>query len=310
MEHHRLKPLKIAVAIVSYNSTAYTLALLRSIEKLTLHGHQLSIIIVDNGTEEAAYKKLVKFVNQKRLFPIKLIRNKKNVGLSKALNQTLRFIKKSDYVWRLDNDVILPKTVLQDLLKTMDTFPDCGCVGSIAFDYDSHKPIFGGGWKVNWWRGSVIPIQPIKVTTECDFVSGYSLLFPTKVIQKIGYLSDENYFAYVEDVDICRQVQKQRKKVYLNPKAIVYHPTIMAKHLNPFLMHLSTRNRIFMIRKNALVWQKLTFMGYFLSVSMAFNLRNIWKLKATAEQKMSLLQAYLKGVGDGFFMKMKSPVGE
>jgi len=301
------KKIKIAIVIVSYNSTSDTIALLRSLIKLPPNHLSLSIVLIDNGTPEKDYQKLASFAHSKNQISIKLIRNEKNVGLSKALNQAVPFCKNSDYIWRLDNDVKVTKSTLNGLIAVAETYPKVGCVGSVAYNYDHHGQLFGGGWRVNWWRGSVVPIPTPKKPVVCDFVSGFSLLFPTTVIKEIGYLSDENYFAYSEDVDICRQVQKLGKKVYLNPNSILYHRQTAVKNLSPFLVNLTIRNRVLMMRKNATKLQMIAFTPYFFTVATVFNLKNILSLPTNMSQKEILIQAYFKGVSDGFLRNFVKP---
>src|SRR5258708_3351240 len=302
------KKIKIGVVIVNYNGTQDTIDLVRSLRLNTKGNVSFFFCIVDNGSDIFSFRKLRLLAKNARKNKMVLIRNTKNLGLSKALNQGYKRLPKTDYIWRLDNDVIVKKSTLPELLKTMTTHADCGCVGSIALGYENHKKSLRGGWRVIWRRGSVIPLSIPKTEIVCDFVSGYSLLFREGVAKKIGYLSDENFFAYVEDVDICRQVQKHGMKIYLNPKAVVYHREVIAKHYNPFLIYLSTRNRIYLMRKNTSLPTLLLFTPYMISIATAFNIKNILHLSTTFDKKIILFMHYIKGLWEGYFNFLRAPI--
>ena len=39
---------------------------------------------------------------------------------------------------------------------------------------------------------------------------------------EIGYF-DENFFMYLEDIDLCKRVRKKKKKIFINPNIKIYH---------------------------------------------------------------------------------------
>lgn len=302
------KKITIAVVIVNFNSTKDTITLLHSLS--TNHGlvFRFKIFVVDNGTHEKDFQLLQTFLKNEVPLPSVLIRNKANIGLSQALNQVIPKVYASDFIWRLDNDVTVKKTTLSHLLKTMNENADCGCVGSVAYGYENHNQVLGGGWDVNLWKGSVTPIFPTPQRSRaCDFVSGFSQLFRTSDIKKIGYLSDSNFFAYVEDADICLQMKRIKKNIYVNPKSIVYHRIVLAKNLKPFLIYLSTRNRFFLMRKNSRAIQYLIFSMYFFIIATSFNLKNIWLSGGTLTQKAALAISFFKAIFDGYILPLEYP---
>ena len=65
-----------------------------------------------------------------------------------------------------------------------------------------------------------------------DWVAGMFVVFRKDVFRSLGGFDDRRFFMYMEDVDICRRINKAGFNVLLNPKVSVVHLAQRASHKN------------------------------------------------------------------------------
>lgn len=90
------------------------------------------------------------FCPQNIKYPVIIIKNRKNYGFAKGNNIALKFVlKRKDfsYVWLLNNDTIIEKNTLENLLKKAKENKKIGFVGSVIRYYQNPNFIqaVGGG---------------------------------------------------------------------------------------------------------------------------------------------------------------------
>jgi hypothetical protein len=230
---------KVFVTLVNYNSKNNTDVCLQSLEEINTSGFTLNVVVVDNASEE-------KFPNDKKYqnFNLELIRSEKNLGFAGGQNLGIKFAldNGADYIVVLNNDVILDKNLIIELLKTFDTEKNCGIVSPkiyFARGHEFHKdrysqPELG---KVIWYAGGKIDWRNIiashlgvdevdkgqyEKTEETDFASGCCEMIKREVFEKLG-LFDERYFLYYEDNDLSQRARAQNFKIFYQPKASMWH---------------------------------------------------------------------------------------
>lgn len=115
-------PEKVTVALTTFNRWKFTK---RTLENLYLHTDpKVEIIIMDNGSTDGSVEKIKKFIaNQKVKLNIKLVDNKKNLGIGRAVN--VAFEKGSgDLLIKLDNDILVQPDWVCYLWKIYKHFGD------------------------------------------------------------------------------------------------------------------------------------------------------------------------------------------
>ncbi|MDD4353774.1 MAG: glycosyltransferase family A protein, partial [Candidatus Nanoarchaeia archaeon] len=126
MKNHR-----ISVIMSAYNTERYIAEAIESILNQTFKDFEF--IIIDDGSTDDSLKIIKRYVKKDRR--IKLIHNKKNIGLTKSLNKGLK-IAKGQYIARMDaDDISLPQRfqIQYDFLeKNKDIF----LIGTTAFLID------------------------------------------------------------------------------------------------------------------------------------------------------------------------------
>jgi len=114
---------KVTVLMPVFNDEKYLKQSIASILNQTFRDFEF-LIIEDASTDKSA--ELIKTFKDRR---IKVLINKKNLGISSSLNKGLK-IAKGEYIARMDaDDISLPRR-LEKQVKFMDRNPDVGICGS------------------------------------------------------------------------------------------------------------------------------------------------------------------------------------
>jgi GT2 family glycosyltransferase len=86
--------------------------------------------------------------------------------------------------------------------------------------------------------------------TQCFWASGTAIMVRKKYFLEVEKF-DENFFAHMEEIDLCWKLQLKGYKVYVNPKSVVYHKNAVSlpmTSLKKFM--LNHRNSIIMLLSN------------------------------------------------------------
>jgi len=196
-------------------------------------------------------KKINKLKSNRNLI---LIRNDSNYGFSEGNNIGIKFsieILDPDYILLLNNDTIIDKNSLTELVSFAYDNKKVGIVGPKVFYYDNPNEIAYIGHNVNLCSGRILdpevknPSSPLKI----DYVVGCGLLIKTKVINDIGML-DPDYFLYYEDVDLCLRALKSGYEVYYLPSSKIWHKISLSKNRSLNSYYYGNRNSFLLIKKN------------------------------------------------------------
>lgn len=225
-------------------------------------------------------KKLDSLPSDKKLF---ILRNDKNYGFAEGNNIAIRQViieNNSSYILLLNNDTVVDKDFLKELIYSISKNNSIGIVGPKILNYYNKNIEFLGGKRT--FTLSAIKHLHYSNNPYVDFLTGCCMLFKMCDIKKIG-LFDNRYFCYFEDADLCERFKNNGKKLFVEEKSIIYHKITKSSHgRNEFLEYLYQRNRIiFNIKFNKqniffvpfMLWQ------FFLKPAKAIIFLNIKGLK-------------------------------
>ncbi|MDI6786324.1 MAG: glycosyltransferase family 2 protein [bacterium] len=252
---------KIAIVLLNWNFADDTIECINSLKKVDYKNFK--IIVVDNGSANNSWKTIEDTFKSE----IILIRNEQNLGFSggnnKGIEQALN--DKVDYIFVLNNDTIVDKEILKELVCFMEDNPQAGIVAPVMFFYNRPDYIWfaGGIMDRNTGIGDHIGYgekfsSKFDKIIECNFLTGCGMFFRSKVFKEVG-LFDTAYFHTSEDADLCFRVMDQGYKLYLNPKARLWHKcaaSLLNLAKNKSFIHPSSyiyyevRNRLLFIKKN------------------------------------------------------------
>ncbi len=299
---------KVFVTILNYNGNRDTHNCLNSLEELNIADFELNVVVVDNASRE-------KFSEDKKYqkFNLKIIRSEENLGFSGGQNLGIKFAldNGADYVVILNNDVILDKNLIIELLKTFDE-KDCGIVSPkiyFARGHEFHKDryqqdelgkvIWYAGGKIDWQNliASHVGVDEVdkgqyEKVEGIDFASGCCEMIKREVFEKVGFF-DERYFLYYEDNDLSQRVKKLGFKVFYQPKSILWHLNAgsaggSGSSLQDYYI---TRNRLIFGFSYATLRTKFALIRE--------SLRNI--ISGRAWQKKGAMDFYLRRFGEGSY---------
>lgn len=242
---------KVAIVIVTWNKKDYVIKLLDSLEDINYKNYD--IIVVDNASTDHTGELIRKQFSQ-----VHLIMNSENLGGTGGFNTGLTYVLDKGgykYTWLLDNDAVVEKDTLIELVKVMEEDDKVGITGSMIMEPDremivelgAHVAWSIGTWKPNFRNNRLSTLNEID-TAEVDYVAACSSLVRNEVLYKIGIM-DERYFIHWDDIDLSLRAKEAGYKVMASPKSKAYHG-IEDKPINPIMSYYDIRNGLLTITKH------------------------------------------------------------
>lgn len=243
---------KVAIILVNYNGTKDTNECVRSL--LNVEYEPLWIIIVDNGSP-------TKFILNKKYSKNKnivCIASESNLGFSGGNNLGIKYaldILRVKYIALLNNDTVVEPDFLKSLIEVERCNSPC-IVGGRIFYYFNKSLIWYAGGEYSRSTGETTHTgfnetcflddgSEIKVT----FITGCLMLFSSSVVEKIGYLPEEE-FLYFEDTDYCCKALDSGIKLIYAPNAVIYHKvSASTKDKSTLQNYYMIRNGLYVIKK-------------------------------------------------------------
>jgi GT2 family glycosyltransferase len=254
MQSNTLIKCKTALVILNYNGRFFLEKFLPSV---TQHTNQAQLVIIDNASTDDS----VTFLNTH--YPqIPLIQNADNQGFSKGYNTGLKQIEAEYYVL-LNSDVEVSPNWLEPLLSLMENNPQiAACQPKIKAECEktSFEAAGAAGGFIDKWgfpfcRGRIFDHLEkdegqYEDNVEVFWASGACLLIRAKLYHEMGGL-DEDFFAHMEEIDLCWRLKNAGHQIYHCSESEVYHVGggTLPKS-SPFKTYLNFRNNLAMLLKN------------------------------------------------------------
>ena len=287
-----------AVLVLHYGKASYTGRCLESILRWEGAPESYSLLVIDNS-ETQDYSLPAEAVSA----GVTLVRTGKNLGYGGGMNFGIQEARRggADLLFLLNNDVVFGQSCLTKLGGFLQENPKAGLVAPlIVYDGDPER-IWATGSRILNLRGrSHDPFHNRRVRefpspVRVDALTGCALMVRREVFDRIG-LFDENYFAYYEDVDLCRRAGLSGYDSYFFPQVTLRHAVSASSRGRPPLRrrpeYFMARNRIYFVRKGSGRTKWLLFL-LFLSLEALWYL-----LKNSLRLKFSRIAAFALGVHD------------
>lgn len=177
----------------------------------------IEFIIVDDGSDENVKAQLIEISEKDSR--IRIITNKKNIGLTKSLNRGISEAS-GKYIARMDSDDISMPERLEKEIQYMETHPDVAVVGSEVCGVDSNK-------KIRLIRHS----DKLEIVKARLIYCNPGVCHPTAVIRK-SFL-DENRLAYNENYAKAQDYALWSDIIYKGGKIRKLSSKLVAYRIHP-----------------------------------------------------------------------------
>ena len=280
--------LKVTVIIPNHNGRQF---LKECFESLKRQNIPFRAIVIDNASEDGSADHI------RENYPeFTLIENKKNLGFAAAVNQGIR-ASETDYVFLLNNDTQLEANCISNLVKCIEGDENIFAVSSKMIQYENRNVMddAGDAYTILGWTNKIgNGRSPNNYSERREVFSACAgaALYRRIIFKEIGYF-DENFFAYLEDIDISYRARLHGHISIYCPEAVVYHHgsgTSGSKH-NAFKVKISARNSVYLPYKN-MPWPQLALNIIFLLLG--------YFIKYLFFLKKGYGRDYLEGLKEGF----------
>lgn len=244
-----MKTPKISIVIPNLNGEKFLIDCLNSLKKQSFLNFE--VIIIDNGSTDNSIQTI------KTIYPESIIyKFSENTGFAKAVNKGI-LLSKGEYVFLLNNDTELDENCLLEINDFFTNQPKEKIMACKMLLYHQRDKINSAGdlfsiYGIADYLGRDGHVNDVNFNTEKKVFSACAgaAVYKKSLFDKIGYF-DEDFFAYLEDIDFCFRANLLNEHCTYNPKAIVYHiGGGTSKKIKDFSFFLMQRNSLLVILKN------------------------------------------------------------
>lgn len=256
-----IKP-KVAVVILNWNGLKYLSQFLNGVVQSTYPN--LEVVVGDNASSDGS----VNFL--KAQFPtVTVVQNDANYGFTGGYNRVLKQVE-ADYYILLNSDIEVGPNWIEPVIELMETddaiaaaapkiksfaqkdhFEHAGaaggfidhlgypfCRGRIFYDVEEDRGQYNQSGEVFWASGAALFIKK----KYWDLSGGF----------------DEQFFAHMEEIDLCWRLKNMGYKVMYCAESEVFHVGggTLDKE-NPFKTYLNFRNNLLLLKKNMPVYKSV-----------------------------------------------------
>ncbi|MCX7728573.1 MAG: glycosyltransferase family 2 protein [Bacteroidia bacterium] len=245
---------EIAIAILNYNGLPLLQKYLSSI--VQYHPHH-SVYVIDNQSTDNSVLWL------KENFPqVQVVQNAFNYGFAKGYNEGLKHIQ-ADYYVLMNNDIRITDNWLDPIVHWMEKNNDVAvCMPKLLDDKQPDRFEYAGACGgfldilgYPFCKGRIF-LSLEKDEGQYDEVSeifwatGACMVVKSQVFWEAGGF-DEDFFAHMEEIDLCWRIKNMGYKIYVYPSSKVYHLGGGTLHkINPQKTYLNFRNSLIALLKN------------------------------------------------------------
>jgi GT2 family glycosyltransferase len=244
----------VAIVVLTWNQRDLTLDCLASLTEMYYPADRLQIIVVDNGSKDGTAAAV-----RARFPTATVLENGENLGFAEGNNVGIRHALQgpAEYVMLLNNDTVVDRAMLRELLAVMQVQADVGIVGPKMLYFEPPDLIWCAGNRLDWRTGGSIRLQAEQpdndldqTPIEVDFITACGILLRRQVIEQIGLL-DPRFFIYYEETDWCMRARGRGWKILYVPRARLWHKVSAAMGTtSPATDYYMNRNVLLFLAKN------------------------------------------------------------
>ena len=248
--------MKTAIVILNWNGKNHLEKYLPFIFQFT-NFDTTELVVADNGSTDDS----ISFM--KNTYPqIRLIEMDQNYGFAGGYNRALAKVE-ADVYCILNSDVRVTKNWMNPVLNIFENYTDVVAVQpKILSDRDwsrfEHAGAAGGfidKYGYPFCRGRIMNAieydrGQYNIQTDIFWASGACLFIRADIFHQNGGF-DPDYFAHMEEIDLCWRLKNQGHRILFTPKSKIYHyGGATLEYDNPHKLFLNFRNSLWTLYKN------------------------------------------------------------
>ncbi len=243
-----------AIAILNYNGKKHLETFLPSLIRFS---NDARIYVIDNASTDNS----VSFLKN-NYSDITIVELEKNRGFAGGYNKGLEKINE-EIIVLLNSDIEVTNNWLTpcvELLTSNELIVACqpkilSFVEKNKFEHAGASGGFIDRFGFPFCRGRIfetaeVDTQQYNSVSEIFWASGACFFVKRKAFFEAGGF-DDDFFAHMEEIDLCWRFKKLGYSIYVNPDSTVYHlggGTLNYK--SPFKTKLNFRNNLYLLQKN------------------------------------------------------------
>lgn len=247
---------KIAIVILNWNGEKLFPDFLPSVVENS-KGENIEIIVADNGSTDQSILHL-----QQNFPSIKIIDLKENFGFAEGYNQALKQVE-ADYFVLLNSDVKVSESWIEPCIKQFGTDDKIAAIQPKILSYnnpDSFEYAGAAGGFIDRYgypfcRGRILnqlekDEKQYNQSTQIFWATGAAMFLRAEAFKNAGGL-DGDFWAHMEEIDLCWRLKSQGYKIIYEPQSVVYHlGGGSLSYDSPQKVYLNFRNNLWMLFKN------------------------------------------------------------
>lgn len=240
----------LSIIIVNYKSRSKIEKCLSSIYQESLEPIRFEVIVIENNSGDSLF-------DLQEKYNFKLISSNKNLGMGGGNN--LGIVEaRANTILVLNPDTYISASAIKILLNRLNSDDKIGLIGPKLINSDKtlqyscarfpsfFVPILRRTFLGKYFKKTrdnfLMTDFDHESSIEVDWLMGSCLMFRKSFPNNSGDLFrprfDKRYFMYFEDIDLCREIKKNGKKVVYEPSAVVVHDHARQSAKNPWYIAL------------------------------------------------------------------------
>lgn len=246
----------VSIVILNWNGKQHLESFLPALVRHTTHP-DAEIVVADNGSEDDSLEFLKKEHPHIRIIELEL-----NHGFSGGYNRAMEQVDAS-YILLLNSDIEVTQGWLEPMLEFMEKDPAVGACTPRIRDYKNKSKFEYAGAAGGFIDRIGYPFCRGRIFDHLEedhgqyddgsdifWGSGACLMVRTGLYRESGGL-DEQFFAHMEEIDLCWRLQRMGYRIRYIPSSTVYHMGgATLQRGNPFKTFLNFRNNLLLLYKN------------------------------------------------------------
>jgi len=250
----------VAIVVLNWNGRDDTIECLESLRRLEYP--RFGVVVVDNGSTDGSVAAI------KGRFPeVVVLETGANLGYAGGNNVGIKWAlaKTAEYILLLNNDTVVARDMLSELVSAAATVPEGSVIGPPIFYYDKPDRLcfLGARWSNEYggfrYEGGGKQLEHgVPRIREVDYVNGCALMAGRSVFEEVGQL-DEAFFLTYEETDWCYRARRHGHRCFVATSAKVWHKVSASfgGAKSPLIVYFMTRNKLLWARKHLPVSQRI-----------------------------------------------------